>query len=161
MDSALAAMQVILEQGEGSVVSPFDTDRDLAHYYRLGEIYHGQRLIADPDEPGKFAYEGEIVEVDESKVRNLNINQKFDDLPRGSEQRRLALEFAVEYSYLLDGLHDSYNGGGNLQPSVDRMFRMKAIADQLVEMDDPNTGRKVGPVYIYLGYEQRQVAGYA
>ena len=159
LDSARAAMQVIVEQGEGSRHSPYEPDRELAHYYKLGEIYHGRRLIPDPDEPGRYAYEGDVVEVDEAAVRNLTINQRLDDLPRGSDQRRLAFEFSVEYSYLLDGLHECYNGYANLQPSVDRMFRLKAIGERLVEMDNPsNSGFKVGLVFKYLHHAQRQAA---
>ena len=38
LDSALAAIEVIVEQGEGTTQTPTDDEGELAHYYRFAEI---------------------------------------------------------------------------------------------------------------------------
>src|SRR6202020_1025159 len=45
LDSAVAAINLIVEQGEGTKTSPLDPEHQLAHYYRFAEIYYGKKLI--------------------------------------------------------------------------------------------------------------------
>ena len=51
LDSALAAIRTIVEEGEGTQKSPLDREGELAHYYRFAEIKHGNRLVPIPDAP--------------------------------------------------------------------------------------------------------------
>ena len=51
LDSALAAIHTIVEEGEGTQQSPLDREGELAHYYRFAEIKHGHRLVPIPDAP--------------------------------------------------------------------------------------------------------------
>jgi hypothetical protein len=48
-ESAMAAIDLIVEQGEGTSKSPLDGPSDeLAHYYRFAEIREGHELIPNP-----------------------------------------------------------------------------------------------------------------
>ena len=51
LDSALAAIHTIVEEGEGTQQSPLDREGELAHYYRFAEIKHRHRLVPIPDAP--------------------------------------------------------------------------------------------------------------
>src|SRR5258708_3199903 len=46
--SAIDAIDLIVEQGEGTRTSPLDPEHELAHYYRYAEIYYGKKLIPNP-----------------------------------------------------------------------------------------------------------------
>ena len=148
-------MQVIIEQGEGSRHSPLDMDKDLAHYYRLAEIYHGRRLVSDSSDPTQFSFTGAVVEVDEDDVIDLTPNQRLDSLERSSEQYQLASQFASRYSLLLDSLHECFNGAPDLQPAIDCMFDMKQTGDQLIHLKDRQSGRGMGLPFVYLPPTQR------
>src|SRR5258706_15345092 len=55
-----SAILKIKEQGEGPDQSPFsDFPGELAHYYKFGEIHHGQTFIQGAD--GKWDYKGSPV----------------------------------------------------------------------------------------------------
>ena len=42
VDSAVQAINLIVEQGEGTTTSPLDPQDDPAHYYRFAEVYYGK-----------------------------------------------------------------------------------------------------------------------
>ena len=54
--SAIAGLELIVRQGEGTKISPLDPEHEAAHYYRFAEIYYGKKLIPDPEPgPGRAA----------------------------------------------------------------------------------------------------------
>jgi len=57
---ALAAIDTIKTQGEGSNRSPDEDDNELAHYYKFGEIYYGARLNKNGKE---WQYNGKKVRL--------------------------------------------------------------------------------------------------
>ena len=59
--SAVQALTLVTEEGEGTSTSPIDPDGDVAHYYRFAGIHRGRRLVADPDVPQGFSFSGEPV----------------------------------------------------------------------------------------------------
>ena len=47
VDSALAAIETIVEQGEGTTNSPLDLQKDVAHYYSFQQFSKGMRIVND------------------------------------------------------------------------------------------------------------------
>ncbi|TMC15523.1 MAG: hypothetical protein E6J33_10895 [Chloroflexi bacterium] len=52
VNSAVQAIEMIVEQGEGTTKSPLSGQgSDIAHYYQFAEIAHGKTLIPNPNAP--------------------------------------------------------------------------------------------------------------
>jgi Ferritin-like len=149
---ALKAIEIIIEQGEGTPKSPLDPEGELAHYYRFAEIYNGKRLVADPTEPLGYSYSGAPVKFDSDGIYNLYPNTKLADLPPGSEQWNAASEFSQAYSRLINALDKTFNGyPDHIDYTIGMMFDVKLTGQKLAEMDYPGQkGYKVGPTFEYL-----------
>lgn len=154
-DSALAAIQTIVSQGEGSSKSPFDLDgnkpMDLAHYYKFAEIYNGKALIRDPSFPSGFSYSGQDIPYDPDGVYNLLPNSKTENLPQATNAYRLSKQFNEIYTSLLNALHISFNGQPNyIRQSMGLMFSLKVTAMDLVqEIIWPGEDLHPGPSFEY------------
>ncbi|MFL5782832.1 MAG: ferritin-like domain-containing protein [Thermoleophilaceae bacterium] len=123
LDSALAALRLIGEQGEGLGGGIYDNEGELAHYYRFKQLHHGRYYLAgdDPDEPT-----GPELEVDWGAVYPVKTNAGLDDYPEGSELRTAALEFNRQYADFLAVLNDAYTGRPELLiDAVAEMFRLR------------------------------------
>ena len=121
---------------------------NFSHYYKFAELFHGRRLVRDPNHPDHFQYAGEPVVVDEQAVYDLQPNQNMMDIPADTIERQQATRFAAAYAHLLNRLHDAFNGApAGLQSAVDIMFELKQIGEELVQMVNPVTGRHIGLVY--------------
>ena len=87
--SALAAIEMIVAQGEGTSMSPLDPEHELAHYYKFAEIYYGRALVPNPDlaaatkTPWVFA--GHPIAFDPAGVHPVISNPSlvsYDEQPR-------------------------------------------------------------------------------
>ena len=93
LESALAAIEIIVEQGEGTTQTPTDDEGELAHYYRFAEIYNGRLLVpnpaAPPDAPPdeRYHYAGAEIPLDAGGVRPLVVNPGPDSYAAGSAAR--------------------------------------------------------------------------
>src|ERR1700676_3157847 len=79
VDSAIAAINLIVEQGEGTKKSPLDPEGTPAHYYRFAEIYYGKMLIPNPEPKPKgpdYAYGGHNISFDACRVWPVITNPK-------------------------------------------------------------------------------------
>jgi len=78
--TASAAIDTIIDQGEGSPQSILESERpgedELAHYYRFGAILHERMPVLIG---GQASYTGASVLVDESKSRRMKPNAKTVD----------------------------------------------------------------------------------
>ena len=102
--SALAALEEIVEQGEGLQHQEiWDGDRDMfhperdevAHYFRFNELYVGRRYaLGDTPQSGPT---GEPVAVDWDGVHNMRPNPRTADYPDGSPIRAQLEEFNHAY----------------------------------------------------------------
>ncbi|WP_160712946.1 ferritin-like domain-containing protein [Chitinophaga solisilvae] len=146
---AIAAIDIIVEQGEGTETSPLDGEDELAHYYLFAELYHGKRLVKDGS---SFSYSGAPIPFDAAAVYPLAPNTKVADLPAGSEARRRAHEFNVAYSKLLNALHRTYNGEPDfVKHSIGLMFDVKLKGERLAEIPFPGkAGFTVGPPFEFV-----------
>lgn len=149
---AINAINVIVEQGEGSEVSPLGTDDELAHYYKFEELYKGRELVRDPNAPNGYSFTGPVIPFDPSNVLPLYPNTKAEMLPEGSEERRLLDSFNQTYSNLLFGLHQTFNGHpDNLNNTIGLMFDLRLACQKLAEMPFPGQdGYTIGPSYEFV-----------
>ncbi|MEA5470609.1 ferritin-like protein [Spirulina sp. 06S082] len=153
--SAIRALKVIQEQGEGSRIGAiYDAERELSHYYRFQQLELGQYYVVDKnnplesDEPDRPT--GGTFTVDWDAVYPVLENAKLEDYPQGTEVYTHAQEFQQAYSQFLAQLEFSFNGHPDkLLPAVGGMFRLKELANSLIR--NPIPGRQDGchaaPIY--------------
>lgn len=150
--SALAAIDLIVEQGEGTATSPLDPEHEVAHYYKFAEIWHGRRLIATPDpDPRKpqFAYAGPPIPFDPSGVWPVVANPHADLYPAGSTAAYANNTFNFTYTSLLRSLHATFNGQpGQMNAAIGLMESLKQQAIGM--MSTPlRDGTTAGPTFQY------------
>lgn len=157
--SALAALDEIVEQGEGTSRGEvwdgdhdiFHPDRDeVAHYYRFEELKLGRRYQrGDTPQSGPT---GEPVTVDLTGVSPMQANP----VRSGNAQIRAAQEqFDTTYCTVLFLLEQAFTGEPALiRDAVRAMFGLKSEALKLMQLseDDRTTA---GPTFRYIDPEQR------
>lgn len=151
--SALAAIDMIVTQGEGSDTSPLDPEQELAHYYKYAEIYHGRKLIPNPDPaPGQpaWVFEGHRIVFDPAGVYPVISNphdKNYKDNPRIAD---LNLTFNRTYSDMLRKLHDVFNGEPDKLALA--LLSMQALREeaQLLMTQEVVPGQTAGPTFDYI-----------
>jgi hypothetical protein len=161
--SALAALEEIVEQGEGMAgAEVWDGDEDVfhpgreevAHYYRFTELKVGRRYQRG-DTPASGPT-GAAISVDFAGVRPMRPNPKVADHAPGSPVRAAQEEFNDAYCTLLYLLEDAFNGNpAALGESVGSMYALKAQAEALMGMPDEG-GTVAGPTFEYVPPELRR-----
>ncbi|MFZ6870770.1 ferritin-like domain-containing protein [Undibacterium sp. Di27W] len=151
--TALAAIDMIVEQGEGSDTSPIDPEHELAHYYKYAEIYHGRKLIANPtpkpDQPA-WVFEGHRIKFDVGGIYPVISNpnpHSYAGKPRITD---LNLTFNSTYSDMLRKLHNVFNGQpDNLALALLSMQSLREQA-QLLMTREVVPGQTAGPTFDYI-----------
>lgn len=141
--SAVKAINVIVNQGEGTRRNPFDDDGAPAHFYRFEEIEKGRRLIHKPGATPPYAFGGDPVVLDTGSVWNMDDDPKIAKYKPGSASRRMATQFSYSYTRLLNSLHNSFNGDpAQLDHAMGVMYELRLLAQQVLatpaEWADPN-----------------------
>jgi CDGSH-type Zn-finger protein len=167
LESALAALAEIVEQGEGLQHKEiWDGDRDMfhpergevAHYFRFNELALGRRYR--PGDTPQTGPTGERFTVDWDAVHNMRANPRAGDYPEGSEIRARLDEFNRSYSGMLHLLHESFNGSPRLLAvATGLMYGLKAEAVRLMEMPTGDGETTVGPSFEYVPPSRRHLAG--
>ncbi len=132
--SALKAIEVIVDQGEGTHTDPFDESGNPAHFYRFEEIVEGYKLIrtGDPEKP--YVFGGDPVPFDPSDVWEMDENPAISKYKPGSRSRRLAEQFGYSYTKLLNALHEAFNGTPeSLDHAMGQMYELRLVAQQVLE----------------------------
>ncbi|MGI9557446.1 MAG: ferritin-like domain-containing protein, partial [Solirubrobacterales bacterium] len=166
--SALAALEEVIEQGEGlQHEEVWDGDRNMfhperpevAHYFRFDEIRQGRSYQAgDTPQSGPT---GDELHVDWDAVHNARPNPRAHDHPEGSEARRRLEEFNHSYSGMLHLLHRAFNGNPKLLAiATGAMYGMKEQARELMEMPSGDGETTVGIGFEYVPPEERFSAGH-
>ncbi len=128
LDSALAALELIAEQGEGVDDHIFDDDGEIAHYYRFHQLVAGRYY-----RPGDAAHQptGAPVPVDWKAVYPVRTNARLADFPAGLREKAAA--FNTDYATFLRSLTEAFGGAPERFPeAVGDMFRLKDGFGQLV-----------------------------
>ncbi|SOD89704.1 ferritin-like domain-containing protein [Spirosoma fluviale] len=153
-EDAINAINVIIEQGEGTTKSPYaqGEDGEFAHYYRFEELSRGKTLVADSTATNGFSFSGADIAFDHNGVYSLYPNTKTASLPEGSEVKILMNNFNTIYSSLLFGLHDTFNGKPeNLGNTIGLMFDLRLTAEKLCATPFPGKpGYNVGPSFEFF-----------
>lgn len=155
VDSATHAIEMIVEQGEGTTVLPLSLEGEIAHYYRFAEIYYGKKLIPNPNAPPdapddqKYIYSGSPIPFDPNGVLPVIENPTASAYPAGSQARHVCDTFNYTYTSLLKTLHMTFNGSPNrLGNALGLMESLKEQAMNLMDIDLGN-GIKAGPNFAY------------
>jgi hypothetical protein len=154
VDSAVRAIDHIVEQGEGTTELPTDDHHRLAHYYRFAEIYYGRELIPNPNVPAnappedRFWYRGASIAVDPTGVRTLRTDPTVASYPDAA--RQIADEFNNAYTNMLSQLHAAFTGDVTKVPTAIALMKttLRPLAMQLVEIP-VGDGVYAGPTFEY------------
>jgi hypothetical protein len=129
---ALRAIDIIVEQGEGTEQDPFSNAADnpnmeLAHYYRFEELLKGRRLVRRGD--GKYAYEGQSLDrgqvVDVAPVPDDGYPN--DPLVRGFNRAFQGILVSIEQAWATSQvglLMASYRGMSDLSDKAKAIMRV-------------------------------------
>ncbi|HEX8597848.1 MAG TPA: ferritin-like protein [Chloroflexia bacterium] len=163
LDTAMAAITLIVDQGEGTSKSPLDPEpldstEPLAHYYRFLEAYEGQTIVPDSTKPHGWGFGPPTIDFDSSAAGVLPMieNPKEANYPANSDVQKACHACNQVYMQLLNRLHDGFNG--NPPPSAfdygakNNVFHLmdnfEAAAKTLIafKLDD---GTNAGPSFEY------------
>lgn len=148
LGDARAAIENIVEQGEGTATSPLDDERELAHYYRFAEITKRRALVPDPR--SGFSYTGEPIPFDPAGVAPLVDNPRLAGYPVASQARRQCATFNYTYTSLLRTLHAAFNGEPDrIDTSIGLMESLKVQALDMANGPRLPDGKAPGPSFEY------------
>lgn len=140
VDSACAAIDIIVQQGEGTTISPLDLEDGTAHYYRFEQIVRGRQLVADPKAPHGYSFSGAPLTLDLRNVWNMQENPDPDKLPPGSRAQQVSLQFAAAYTSLLRALHETFNGKPDaINQAMGIMYELRLLSQQVLETPLPGS----------------------
>ncbi|WP_392530918.1 ferritin-like protein [Nostoc sp. C117] len=151
--SAIRALKVIQEQGEGSrVEAVYDAEREISHYYRFQQLKLGQHYKVDKNNPENSDKPnhptGEKFKVDWNAVYPIKPNAKLSDYPQGSELHEAGQQFQKTYSDFLSKIEYAFDGHpATLIPAVGEMFRLREQANLLIRNPIPGTNFNAAPIY--------------
>lgn len=153
--SAIQALELIVEQGEGTATSPLDPEGDVAHYYRFAEVFHGRRLRPNPDArpdtppSQRYLYDGEPLVLDPAGVYPAPANPKAAQYPVGSAARHACDTFNYTYTSLLKTLHAALNGEpAQLGSAMGLMFSLRQLGLDMMSGTNLH-GASIGPSFEY------------
>jgi hypothetical protein len=152
VSSATRAIDLIIEQGEGTSTTPVDVGGQFAHYYRFSQIAEGCHLVVNESHPNGYAYAGAPIPLDPDGVYPMIDNPTQVPLPRNSLVARIADQFDETYTFLLNSLHAAVNGEPKqLDTAVGLMYTLRLQAEQLMTMRIPGRRKNAGPRWRFLG----------
>ncbi|MBR1220022.1 ferritin-like protein [Bradyrhizobium sp. U87765 SZCCT0131] len=109
VDTAVRALMLIKDQGEGTSDDPFEPDGEPAHYYRFEEIIRGASLVRDKATK-RISFSGAPVPFDQADVIDIVSNSRAGMYEAGSLARNGVDLANATYSKLLNALHQTFNG---------------------------------------------------
>ncbi|MGH3115698.1 MAG: ferritin-like domain-containing protein [Gaiellales bacterium] len=157
LDTALQALELIVDQGEGFDATIHEGDQavgaggELAHYFRFQQIALARRYR--PSDTPVTGPTGESVLVDWDAAYPMRANLRLDDLPVGSEERAATEECNGIYTALLRALHVAFNGRPEvLIEAVPLMLQMKDRAVALMKVSIDDSGATAGPTFEWMAH---------
>lgn len=134
IESAIHAIDLIVEQGEGELAGIYGEEGELAHYYRYMQLKCG-RYFQTSDDNGKppFTPTGPELKVDWDAVYPLKTNARMTDYGPGSEAEAAAAAFNGAYGDFLGLLQRAFTGEPHLLlEGVPMMFELRNKVNRLV-----------------------------
>jgi Ferritin-like len=146
---AVAALKVIVQQGEGTKTTPLEAaNGNFAHYYRFSQIKKRRMLVPDANFPLGYSYSGDPILWTGSAATDMVEDPKVANYKAGSAARAAVEAFNLKYSRILDQLQLAFNG----QPaafSLGGMFGLRTAGKQVIALTDEVTGKKAAPSFEY------------
>jgi rubrerythrin len=152
--SAQAAIQTIIDQGEGTTTSPEENAQsdEPAHYYRFSQILAGAMLEPAPSKTPPWSYSGAPVLLDAGGVYPLPNDPKAANYPAGSAEAFANDNFNYTYTSLLKALHKLFNGQNNqaqMNNAIGLMMSLKGQSKAMMAGIPNPSGPYVGPSFEY------------
>lgn len=164
IEKVRAAIEIIMEQGEGTSASPENPfpgkEGELAHFYVFREMFHGKKLIKVPGSPVVWDFKGEDVplppaypmgRVPEGGWANDEVNTPAPQV------QQVLHAFNLEFSSMLRNLEgawqtdDPTEANRKLGTAIGHMGGMRTQARKLVELELPDgSGKTYGPEFLYV-----------
>ena len=146
--SAIQALKVIIDQGEGTSTTAWEVvGTDLAHYYRYLQIWEGKKLEPAPGQPPPYTFSGAPIVLDPTSVYPV---PRDPDASTYTPAQVIANNtFNYTYTNLLKSLHDTLNGQPEqLDTAIGLMMSLKQLAKGMMSGGaDGNTF--TGPTFEY------------
>lgn len=155
VSTAVAAINTIVEQGEGTPTSPAGMGTQVAHYYRFEELAKGMKIVPDMASTLGFSFDpGQPIVIDDT----ADVIQMVDDPQLASfegDAATLAQACDVAYSDLLRILDEAFDGmPDKINDAIDHMFGVlePAITGVLaVQLSSgPDRGKYAGPRFKFV-----------
>jgi hypothetical protein len=146
------AIKEIKEQGEGaSGPNAVDEMHVLAHYYRFGEIVHGQGLVRQKD--GSWAYTGDPIPF--PGVYRFSVPKGgYPRDPATPKINTLLDTFNTDFSTLINDLQSAWETG-NFGNAVGDMFTIQTDAQAIIQTKMPGGKEHYGPEFLYVKTEKK------
>lgn len=152
LPSAIRALTLIQEQGEGSLLGEIcDAEGLLSHYYRFEQLKLGKYYVVDKENESDQPHNptGGTFEVDWDAVYPILENASLSDYEGQPELHSAALEFQSSYKDFLAKIEHSFNGHPQtLIPAIGGMFKLRYQAERLIKNPlQGMAGMNAAPVY--------------
>jgi hypothetical protein len=165
--TALAALEEIVEQGEGAGdAQVWDGDSDVfhpgrdqvAHYFRFQQLKLGRRYRRG--DTARSGPTGDPISIDWNGVQPMRSNPRTSEHAVGTPIRLAQEEFNRSYCALLGLLEQAFNGAPQvLGSAIGAMYTLKAQAQALMRMPTADGLVTAGPTFEYVPPEQRASSG--
>jgi hypothetical protein len=145
LDDALAALGMIIRQGEGASIAMaageakyFADPKNHGHYFRFMEIFKGRRYKAEDSPMGNPS--GEVIQTDFGACAVLKANPKAADYAEGTPLSTLNAAFNRHYSLMLNQIELAFNGNPTLlyEAITNGMHGIAGIAYEMVRTPVPD-----------------------
>jgi rubrerythrin len=146
--SAIKALEIIIDQGEGTPQTPLEMGSDEpAHFYRFQQILKKKKLIPAPGKTPPWVFGGAPISLDPKGVYNVPINPSRQNYT--GAQLFACDTFNYTYTNLLKSLHTALNGSpSELDNAIGLMMALKTQAKAMMSgYPDPNV--VTGPTFEY------------
>ena len=146
LESAIAAIDLISEQGEGRAGRIYDTEGELSHFYRYEQLKL-KRYYQKGDKPHNPS--GGAVKVDFNAVYPIKANAKIEDYAGSAELTNAAKAFNGYYKDFLAKINKAFNGHPHLLIlAIGGMFKLKEAAQKLIKNPIPGSpGTNAAPTF--------------
>lgn len=147
LDTALQALELIIEQGEGYTEKPFNEEGELAHEYRFEQLLLGKlyKLGDQAHQPT-----GDPIQVDWTAAYPVKVNAKVSDYEKSPELYAAAVKFNAEYAEFLGLITRAFQGEPAVlvEKAVPWMFTIRNKISQLIHNPIPGmTGVNAAPTF--------------
>lgn len=152
--SAQKAIELIVEQGEGSSVSKLDLD-NLPHYFKFNELFN-EKKYAQSD-TSNMPPSGEPIQIDYTQVYNTKPNCKALDFRHQTNLKNLNDMFNQNYTSMLKQIEEGFNGNPIVfyTAIMNSMHQLTEIARSMmqIKIDNDFQGRTGSPSFEWFNTE--------